>query len=296
MKKLNNFGVMAYDQHRKMDKHYCFGLVVTDKQIDIFFIDQTSFHYFTENTPDVCQKILTEYFLGEKIQNMQWTYTAGGGHSKIIFNEQNNLITTMTFTNGAVLQPYCYAYTMEKYEAALDDPRGLELALLDGYETEAFKSSFFRDSITRYLVHTPYHDKYKIHVMKPPYSHDPEQYPIILVDTEKFISYWKQQSVPIASKDTVIDKLKSIFGLNQGNCEDRFDGADCRLLSSTLETSLKYYIPDEMACGVSLSFDNIISFANGRHRTVNLANLGAPFIPVQSSSYEEEKFRTLFEW
>jgi hypothetical protein len=279
-----------------MDRHYSFGLVVSDEKIDIFHIDPSSVNYLNENLPDLCRKILAKYFTSKQIQDMQWTHTAGGAHSKIIFNEQNNFATTAIYTNGAVFQPYCYAYKIEEYEAALNDPRGLELALLDGYEDEDAKSSFSIDPVKQYLVHTPYHEHYKIHVMTPPFFHNTGECPVILVDTEKFISYWKRQSSKLTSKNTRLNKIKSVFHFNQKNSEDRLDVDDRELLSSTLETSLKHDIPYEMACGVSLSFDNKIRFTNGRHRTVNLSNLGAPFIPVQSSSHGEERFRELFEW
>lgn len=55
-------------------------------------------------------------------------------------------------------------------------------------------------------------------------------------------------------------------------------------------------LPEVMACGVCLSFQNKIRFTNGRHRTVNAENFAAPFIPLQSMSGGIDVFKETFEF
>ncbi len=295
--KLDIFEFSIYDDLRKRDCNFSFGLLVSDEKIDLFLTDQDSVYDLEQQIPSICQGILAEYHPDKNLQDIKWTYTAGGGHSDLIFDQCNGLATTMTISNDAVLEPYCCAYEIETYEAALNDPRGLETALLDGYPEEAL-SSFSRDPIVRYLAYTPNHDTQKIHVLKAAYERFLEDNPVVFVDSQKFISYWKQQCTPKEPEEGLISKLKEKFfdmvEQKKGYCD--IDSDDNVLLSSTLEKSLKHRIPNDMACGVSLDHNNNIRFTNGRHRTVNLANLGAPFIPVQTYKGGEKQLVDMFEW
>lgn len=125
-----------------------------------------------------------------------------------------------------------------------------------------------------------------VHVL----DHPLDDYPVFLADSKKFISYWKEKL-----RMTRANRLVAYF--TKGNSIDyRHNSDDIELLSSTLQESLSRSVPIEMPLGVGFDFENRISFGNGRHRTVNLANMGAPYIPMQVHQKCMKDFHKLFYW
>jgi hypothetical protein len=253
-------------------------------KIHVFLLNNKGFSgakYFIDNAPTICQKIVEQTDLKKSIQDIEWTYTVSLASSKLKFEALGGVAVLMRFENGAVAKNYCGGQSLEYYEEGLNDPRGLVAFLQDGVSDDFPSTS---KPIVEYLVHTPKRTK-KIHVMEHPYKSLPiDEHPVVLVDTNVFISYWEDQCQP---------KRKNLFSWKPK--PSGLDNDDLELLKSSFEMSLEYSIPHEMPCGVGLC-DKNIRFTNGRHRFVNLAKAGAPFIPVQTSKHGLDTFREFFEW
>jgi len=274
-------------KHAGIEVSYQFGLIREVSDVKIFLLENDSHNYFIDHAPNILLAIHKHYDLENEWHEYKWSFVAGAAYSEIIIESKHNTPTTITFLNAAVLKPYCSAFKAATYINAILDSRSLQDALLDGYPAN-LKSSFTEASTTFYLVHTPRHKKYLFHMIKPWYC-DLEKFPVVLVNSEKFISYWKQQREPLPQ--TIFEKL---IGKNPSyksiDCDDEI------LLSSTVEISLRYSIPATMAENVHFDHENKIRFGDGRHRTVNIANMGAPFIPVQVSNDNLEIFIKAFEF
>lgn len=286
MIKLKTFNVKIGDLCRG-DVDLSFGIYFSTREkikIDIFSIDVYIFDHFINNAPTICQKIINIFSPGKLVHDIEWTYTAGPVCSMLEFEAVSGLAVTMRFGNGEVAENYCGGRPIDQYAKALNDPRGLQVALQDGFPDHL---TFTSEPIIRYLAHTP-RRSLKIHVLEHPYRNGHfEDYPVVLVDTKKLLRYWRQQC-----NYTGFQKIKNLYRKKVNSIDDD----DRKLLKSSYETSSKYPIPHEMACGVCLNFENKICFTNGRHRTVNLANAGAPFIPVHTCKEGISRFRKLFEW
>jgi hypothetical protein len=268
------------------------GFIVTSNgivKIDLFLLSNkhsryTNTQYFIYNAPFICQKVVEIVGLHKLIQDIEWTYTASIATSNLKFKALNVFAVKMIFENGVVAKNYCGGESQEYYEEALNDPRGLTEYLQRGLSEEFPTIS---EPIEFYLAHTPRRIK-RIHVLEPPYTYPSiDEHPVVVVDTNAFISYWEQQC-----KLEKIGVIKRLFSktTRRSSIDD-----DLELLNSSIEKSLEQFIPCEMSCGVKLCNEKI-RFTNGRHRFVNLAKAGASFIPVQTEKYGLEAFRELFEW
>lgn len=299
------FEFEAYDRISEVVKTRSLGVICGQSSLDFFLIQSSSGHplfdsaynAFVKDTTGICLKALEKYYPDKKLQDIEWSYSAGGGHSDFYFDSKSGLATSLTFSNSAVLEPYCSALPIEEYQSAINDPRGLSAALLDGYTPEAIPS-FSGSPKTIYLVHTPHHPEKSIHQVNPPLRNRIDENPVVLVDTDKFMQHWRNQSVPPVHGNSLRGLLaKAMECFEEGVTHNIYDKTNHKLLKSDLETALKHHIPDEMAFGVGIdTTDHKIYFSNGRHRTVNFAKLGAPYIPVQTSLHNLNAFKALFEW
>ncbi len=280
MTKLKSFDLKISDSDG-IDFNYSIGFYVSDKEknkINLFSIDKKN-NYFIYDAPIICQKLLKNFALAKSIHDIEWTYTAAPISSKLEFKALNGLAVIMRFDNGEVVNHRYGRRPLDYYEKALNDPRGLMVSLQEGIPNHLTSIS---EPIIKYLVHTPKRSR-EIHVLD-----QPNNYPVVLINTEFFIHYWNHQCS--------LNGVQIIKNLFRGKVIPSNDDEDRELLKSSYETSLKFSIPNEMASGVHLNFKNKISFQNGRHRTVNIANAGALYIPVQTNIEGANTFRELFGW
>lgn len=134
-------------------------------------------------------------------------------------------------------------------------------------------------------------------MLQPAYgSASSSDHPVILVDTVRFINYWKKQCAPKERVCGLLGIISVALFKDKSTAIPTESQADHTLLSSGLDESLTHAIPSEMACGVGLDYKGELCFTNGRHRTVNMANLGAPYMPLQIYNEGIDEFKVLFEW
>lgn len=268
---------------------FTYGVLRQDSEITVFLVNDHSHRYFVDFSATVLL-ILLEYFeLESQLQKFNWVFIAGAAYSEIYIESKKGTATTLTFENAAVLEPYCHAYTVERYAAALTSVNGVRRALLEHYP-ENLWSSFLQGPVKFYLAHTPDHPRIPLHMMQHPYpTLDEEHEQIVLTDAKKFMRYWKDQCGfrSISHRLPRWLKLDSQHGIDQDDRE---------LLGSPPNESSKHIIPSRMSEGLSFSQDRKIRFTNGRHRAVNIANLGALFIPMHVNKECLEDFRTAFEF
>ncbi len=264
-------------KYSKEDVIFLFGVIRVDKEITIFLLDNESHSYFVDCTAHVLLSILKYYKLSVALDLYKWVFVAGAGVSDIIIDTQKNIPTILTFSNGSVLQPYCCALNMSVYEAAFKTGPAFRETLLQQY-SENLRASFCLSAEKFYLVSIPFNPKYMFHMMSNPYGNlDENKFPVLFVSTDKFITYWKNQCSD-----------KGNFFLSGIDCDDKI------LLSSTFDVSLRYALPRQMAEGVGFDHNRKIRFTNGRHRTVNLASMGAPLIPIQVNKESVADFNRMF--
>ncbi len=274
-----------------IDIYFSVGFCVSIKEknkIDLFSIDKKNFNHFIYNAPTICQKIIEQIGLGISIHDVEWTYTAAPVCSKLEFEALNGLAVKMKFDNGEVANTYFGNQPLDYYEKALNDSREFKVVLQEKFPNSLINTY---EPIIKYLAHTPGLSK-KIHFLERPYKNLPfSDYPVVLIDTKSFIDYWKYQC-----GFYMLQRIKTLFRGKVNSVSIKDD--DRELLKSSKKTSSKYIIPREMAnVGyININIENRLRFTNGRHRVVNLANAGAPFIPIQTTKEELKAIRELFEW
>jgi len=276
LKNTNTFEIAYYISKNKEE----------DIRIVLFSIRDSCTQFFTDHAPEICGKLLKYLNIDKSIDEVTWNYAASPAYSALKFIRIHGMLAIMRLENGEVSKPHCGNLTLDQYQKIWDLKQDFKQALKIGYPEGDYQS----EALVQHLVHTPRRQE-KLRVIVPPYGYDNEEYPVVLVDTVKFINYWSQQCKekrPIFS-----DRLFRFFKPIR---VDWIDINDRKLLQSSSKKQNEWHIPKEMACGTCLNFVNKIRFTNGRHRTVNVANAGAPFIPMQISSYDKVKFCEKFEW
>lgn len=255
-------------------------------KIDLFSISDSFTQFFIEHAPEICGKLLVHLSIESDIDEVIWNYVASPAYSALKFIRVHGKLAMMRLENGEVRRPYCGGLTIDQYQEVWDSKQEFKQALQTGYPEGSYES----EPIIQHLVHTPRRQE-KVRVMIPPYGYDDEDHPVVLVDTTKFIHYWNQQCKE--KQLTINDRFIRLFKPLE---VDWIDANDRKLLQSSSKEQKEWHIPKEMACGACLNHVNKIRFTNGRHRTVNLANAGAPFIPMQISDHNKEMFCERFEW
>lgn len=268
---------------------FTYGALRRLNEITVFLVDDDSHQYFVDFAATVLLKALGHFGLESELQKFKWVFIAGAGYSEIYIESKKGIATSLSFENTAVLEPFCCAYSVKQYTAALTSTRGVRLALLESYSENVWPS-FHLNPVKFYLAHTPNHPATPVHIMEHPYPNlDSDHEEIVLADAKKFMNYWRSQcglhSVYYQFFGPL--KLTSLHGL---------DKDDWLLLNSPSVDSLGYIIPRVMSEGVSFRANGKIRFTNGRHRAVNIANLGAPFIPIHVNRECLQDFKATFEF
>tara|TARA_B100000745_G_C20145053_1_gene392622 strand:- start:244 stop:1116 length:873 start_codon:yes stop_codon:yes gene_type:complete len=286
--KLVSFSCRIHGEKHPAEKWLTFGAVATkkDTSLHIFIDSEESAAYFRNNAALVLQQGKANLYPFKELHEISWLCTIGVATSRISLNRKNGLVSDVVFHNSAILQTYCSTLSMAKYNKALTSHQGLEKALWDDLPT-SYHKIFTLPASTVYVVHTPGHPVKQLHQLTARYDTSSGEYPVVLVDTQKFIAHWKRQC-----RKGLLPWLKHLYPKHRGN---ELDNDDHEILSAPANESVHHSLPKEMACGVHLTSRQKIQFTNGRHRTVNFANLGAPFIPVQTVRHGLCDFKDRFE-
>jgi len=265
-------------------------IISDESQISLFSIDHEENMRFLNNIPSICDQVVNVLYESKSVLDFSWTYTASSATSRLTFLEENQTPVSLIIENGWVIESYCHSMDSSEYKEAIVDPRGLEASLRDGLPEHI---KYVSPPVKIHIAQTPLRNQ-KLYALQTPYKNiDPDEYPVINVDAKRFLDYWRKQSRPdFFLKFPSLYKVLKKFGWPSYH----LDESDHKLLQSTQKVSNNYVIPSEMACGVALDFDKKIRFTNGRHRCVNLANAGAPFIPIQIYGYQRDEMINLFQW
>ncbi len=241
--------------------------------------------YFRLHAPEICSQLLKQLAINKTLDEINWSYASAPALSILKFIRNKGKLATMHIENDEVFNPYAGALTLKEYENLYNESVDFKLALQKGFPINNVKPSALID----YLVHTPKRNE-KIRTMTTPYGND-KDYKVILVDTNRFMKHWEQQSK--VETGNLFNQARYFI---ESFIANHTDYSERGLLSSSKNNNKQWYIPHKMACGVCLNHANKISFTNGRHRTINLANAGAPFIPLQVANEHLADMRKEFEW
>ncbi len=223
----------------------------------------------------VCSSILVSADITCRLDQIEWAYTTPFYQSKLVFYFGGGEILYVTLSNRNVLHSGNDRFIADDLKTYLKSgtygqrdggPRDITLEWVFYFAPTPFRRS-------KYLVCEPL----------------ASDGPVVLLDTKTFIRDWREQSQP-GSKLANLVRRRFEFHEKGGNRDD------LELINSTRSLSKKWSLVREMPCGVGFNYRGEIAFSNGRHRTVNLANAGSPYIPVQVAVDQEEVMRDRFEW
>ncbi|MCF8496588.1 MAG: hypothetical protein K9G62_07980 [Alphaproteobacteria bacterium] len=276
--------------------------------IQIFQTQGTDAHDLLIRAPMICAAVLKQVRPSENLDSVEWGYSAGSSHTDISFESRHGHVTGMTLNNHLITR-IGHAQPLEKYQAALNDPRGFMHGLNE--EDPLFQGS----PVHRVVVPLPKHPAGYI-ALKPPERENRE---VVFADPEKLIEFWANQTLR-ENKAQNMDNLVHIYNENKKYMPG--DDNPIAPFHSTIEESLSHLSPEigypdtppmasfwpapspskksSILSGLfykESSRPNEIAFTNGRHRTLNLYKAGAPFVPIDMYTHEyTEEFRRKFEW
>jgi hypothetical protein len=252
-----------------------------------------------KNGPFIFDNILKQFFPEHSLHDVAWTYTNGPYHSDVVFDGTGNITTGMTVTNHFATQNHTSYYQKDyqaEYQSAIDSGEDFSAAL------KRIHGSAQGYPLKRIIVPIPLHPQ-KFLCLKSDYGdvpHMKDDFEVVFADTSKLIDLWTRQSEPkIGGRQDLTGHLKSLFGQKSQNPRSQ---EDLDLIATTVAKSILHVRPElgypNVPAFASFSSENSeIGFNNGRHRTANLARLGAPFIPIEMyKGPDTNSFKSLFEW
>ncbi len=261
----------------------------------------------------VCSGIVEDYFSGKKINDFDWELTAAGGHTKLNFEEKNGWITGVRCTNAFPLYQSSFAYGIKDYEEALEDPDNFLHILSEGHP-----KGFENHPEYLVIVPLPLHPDGHIILETGLSTYKSDKYEVVFADAQKLRDLIIGQEMK--KRSASFDDLIRIYE------DEPLKGDDVAFppFHSTIEESIKHLNPglgypgeiaianfstdgafDDEDWGEGLDWrrDNEwmlserIGFQNGRHRTFNMINTGAPFIPIlMGKSLGTEMFKERYGW
>lgn len=302
---------------------YDIGMRVTnaaDKPtIDLFSIDANhdagSVH---DSAYTLCQHIIDDHFPDRKVTDFNWTYSESAARTNIIFSEQHGQITGIKLDN-AMAGRYGFHTKLENYERALqtDDP----IKFLSDGHPERYKGG----QIERVIVPLPLHPAKAI-LMEPDLHGD--QHRIVLADPAKTLDlmirdayhqtglktlkqlerYYNAQ--PMKGDDTAfppfhtsvqeaIDNIKPQLGYPRDMGRAAYFKPDPDYLNeASAETSgLGGWLKIKLGQAFKPPAPESLEFVNGRHRTLNLIKLGAPYVPLLMHKADPtDAFEAAYGW
>lgn len=329
MKTIDTIEVKSWNQDYREDASskevaHPMGLYIekeTEKpSIHLFEIETNySLAPFHRSVFKICSELANSIDLDKTVMDFNWSYTASGGHTDVQFHEQGKYITGVTFPNSFPVR-HPFTSTIERYQKALNTPDKF-IDFLSDRHPERYKGS----PLYRVIVSLPKHPD-RHHIIEPTYD-DMEDYKIILVDSERFMSYWIDQEKTIHRCKTM-EELKFVYDAQPLKGDDSafppfHTGIDEAIKyvsphigypdKTSIATFLKLEQPPQKSEPSWLekitntfnkpkepipTLEDKISFTNGRHRILNMYILGAPYIPMTISTYENShiEFEKRFGW
>lgn len=247
--------------------------------------------HFAFAAPYIGLQILKKYLPEKELSDVRWTYTSGAAHTDFSFKKTHGEISEVFFTNSCPLD-LTMPKSIEEYQNLLSHPQ-------TGVATNDENDIFYRGPQKNVIVPIPKH-KHGFHVLRHP-EQIMRDHCLVLVDPKKFMKHWLTQAFKEANVHD-IDGLRKEYEAASKLMSD--DDNPIAQLHSPIEKSLEYIqlrYPNEPA---HISFwtrnyepEGKTSFVNGRHRTINFYNAGAPFLPfLMYKSDTTVVFKEKFEW
>ncbi|NCC23146.1 MAG: hypothetical protein EOM26_11915 [Alphaproteobacteria bacterium] len=273
---------------------------------DIFNLEHTG--------PIICQRILEQIDPEGNLSDYDWGCTAGFAHTDIRFDEMDGWITGMTLSNPITVR-IGGARTLEDYQAVVDSPEGF-LKALNGEQPQ-----FYSEARSWLVLPLPRHEDGFLTLSKEGLSGSGQR--IILADREKLMKRW-QQSVMRQAGAADANQLRRSWEANaksMGGDDNPIPPFHSGVKASTEHVQPWKGYPDQLPIAtyrppataveerprgglmglfgavtrVERNRPEAIDFVNGRHRTINFANLGAPFIPlVMDDTDDTRAFEQMF--
>lgn len=264
----------------------------------------------------ICQQIVDEHFPGQAVTDFDWRHTASGAQADIVFDAQDDTITGYTISNDLGMR-YGFATDVATYENALKQADPLN-TLSDGYP-ERYQGQ----EISKIVVPLPLHPAGSVS-MEPPYSDgikDGRQ-EIVLVQSDALWELMFNEAMTRHGFDNM-DQMREYYENQPSKGDDTafppFHGALEDSLSHInpgtgypKETPVATYFkksdrqPEEDKSVFQKIWDVLsrdeepeeeLAFVNGRHRTMNLIKLGAPYVPIlMTSGQRTEEFKQKYAW
>ncbi len=278
---------------------------------------------FEDSFYAVCEGVINDHFPDQDITDFDWEFNASAARTDIHFDTQHGVITNAHFTNGFALRNSFFQTRIESYENALSDPENYTNILSDGHP-ERYEGA----PITRVIVPLPEHPAGHI-AMEPTHMSglESDDHKLVLVDTNKL---WDQ----LIAQTMHNHGLKSMDDVRQRYDAEPSKGDDVAFppFHCTTEESIAHISPhkgypgetpyaslhitppetmqdkpngwiEKLESLINRWTDNAnpqplaenIEFTNGRHRTLNMMKLGAPYVPMtvhkgDNADILEEKF------
>lgn len=253
--------------------------------------DQLWMDQMPDNAPILFQQALDQTAPHLKLHDVDWSYVDFDEWNCISFSEKHGETCAM-HRESAFLYFDDLPDPQARMKAIIYEPAERRKALFD--------DPFYTKSSNHIIVPLPLHPLRSL-VMEPNFPNARDEYETVLCDPQKFINFWRMKST--AKKPAQIADGLSAFFKHHTRHDDT---EDLNLIDTSLERAQNNVTPQKgyPNAPAHISFhvyeeegSGHFGFVNGRHRTANLAKLGAPFIPVDLSCKENlSLFKSLFEW
>lgn len=239
------------------DTEIAFGIQVIERDgaapiINLFELSkpENSGPSLATNIFEIAPKIKELHFSGHNIGDINWTITNGLKHSGIEFKELDGHLIEATFKQGFTGEkPMGVTYDLTSYNEAATHQKGLEYGMTHNLPNSRWMNSG-APSERFFAIPAPLHPK-GVYYMR---AYDTNR-DVVFVDASRFMEDFKlrdQEIRTISSNPSEI--LRHMWGNTLNNAQEL----------------AQVDFPDDE-----------IRFTNGRHRTSNLAALGARWLPIE---------------
>jgi hypothetical protein len=241
--------------------------------IEIFTLQENKGSSPIDNIFEIIPAVRDQYFPDLKVQDINWKMTNNHQRVDMSFHETDGNIIKGEFPNGI---PNTESFiSASDFKKALSSPEGFDehyKAMFGGHVGDAGKSS------TIVAVPIPNHPD-QVQYMR--YEHS-DQKQLVLVDVSAFLLDWEESNNKLLSGD------------------DYIFSSDLNTAIKHTHTEIDFGLNHTQKVGdASLTYQNSdgeVHFVNGRHRTANLATLGAPFVPLSIQTDDLEAFKAQYEY
>jgi len=252
------------------------GFMLSERQgkpfIELFEVKENDGLYVVDNlfkaAPAIQRLLLPEHH----ITQIDWQITNGIYQSQVSFEETHGHVYKATFHDGFVNSAQHFSRPLEHYTEAMESPDGFESNMTGG-------QNLIRGTATSFIaVPVPFHSNEEVYFKRYDESKINGGYETILVKPNAFIKDW----------------------VKENSRSDRY------IFTSNLETAVRYMRSDSLKEHTLdmayMGYNEALGmgFVNGRHRTANVATLGAPYLPLDVSIVGDPEqiisFKEKYEW